>query len=358
MIHNYINFFSRYTISNIPVGVLNNLEALALDIFLYDLSVSNRDWSQWLAHVRSYHLSLSSPLHVQPISRPSTNPHSIIRKAIEEIIQAPAACTISSSVPQPVFLGLEERKREILEREQTMNDSVLEIDLDEDGPLREEYLPRRRISGAASLHGPRSRIGDPYLTTTALHSLAKNSQVDTTKELPPPAKWSPAGDEPILRERNRVNGHYVAVQAPPPHPILFPVAYQQPCDVGYKQNWNPAGSYLPIKQQSLFMFDLPPMQHAAQPTYNTYPYLSLLGSSHTRSQSHTFDHDLPQRQHTRSYSQYKLEYRCSDLRMTANELAPALENNRWMEPNLYPYAAPVLAPTGSLGFQPSTWLRA
>src|SRR5258705_5114179 len=95
----------------------------------------------------AHHISLMSPGRPQPISRPSSNPHTIVRRAIEEIIQTPVAPKSTAGVPQPVFLGFEERLRE---KEATMAVDVLEIDLDEDGPLREEYLPKRRASRITS----------------------------------------------------------------------------------------------------------------------------------------------------------------------------------------------------------------
>jgi hypothetical protein len=78
-------------------------------------------------------------------------------------------------VPEPVFYGIGDYKTGS-EGEQLQQDvDVLEIDLDEDGPLREEYLPKRRINSASS-----------------------RARSDSSRTLPPPAKWSPAADEPIM----------------------------------------------------------------------------------------------------------------------------------------------------------------
>ncbi|KAF7301497.1 hypothetical protein MIND_00715100 [Mycena indigotica] len=260
-----------HTISNVPIHTLNKLESLALEIFTYDLSVSSLDWSQWLAHLVSYHqIASSPPSHPQPISRPSTNPHAIVRKALDEIIQAPAAANFDPSSPQPVFMGVEERKRERMEREQARSIDLSEIDLDEDGPLREEYLPRRRISG----------------TEENAHWLERKVVVE--KELPPPARWSPAGDEPILRERNRGSGHYVAVQPPAMIPYsMAPAAYPE---LGYaNQNWPPVGAYLAIKPPPVlgYVFDAPPL-HVSHSSYTGYPLVAL---SHSRSHSLSYDPD-------------------------------------------------------------------
>ena len=83
------------------------------------------------------------------------------------------------SIRQPVFIGLKERKKEKLEKEQQVSSDVLEIDLDEDDPLCEEYLPRRRTSVRSSSHdyeGNQQMSECPVWTQMDNHSL------------PPPAK--------------------------------------------------------------------------------------------------------------------------------------------------------------------------
>lgn len=334
-----------HTISNVPIQALNRLESLTLDIFTYDLSISTRDWSQWLRHILSYHMSLSSPNHPQPISRPSANPHAIVRKAIDEIAQAPAAW-LTSSIPQPVFLGVEERKREKLEQEQAIE--ALEIDLDKDGPLREEYLPRRRSNGVGNvIHAPEHWEHEPF-------GRKQQNQYRSEimgKPLPPPAKWSPAGDEPILKERNRNSGQYVAVQPPP---LISFSLMQHSYDMGFDPNWNPSG-YMPIKSQPGYMYDAPPI-HINQTMY-PYALVPSIALPHSRSQSLSYDqHNLLSRNHLRSYSQSSFEYRCGDPRMTANELAPGLEaEHRWIESSHYPYPGPSF-PLPAVAPQ-TTWLR-
>ncbi|TFK43233.1 hypothetical protein BDQ12DRAFT_170059 [Crucibulum laeve] len=351
-----------HTISNVPIHVLNKLESLTLDIFSYDLSISSLQWSQWLGHVMSYHMSLTSPIHPQPISRPSANPHSIVRKSIEELIQAPTPVDSSiCDVPQPVFLGLEERKRERMEKEQATAEA-LDIDLDEDGPLREEYLPRRRISAATSLRASRSHEAAAVTQSNIENVQEWNKRVEIAKPLPPPAKWSPAGDEPILRERNRVSGQYLAVQAP----LVsnnYPMAYHQTHDAAYNQNWNPAGNHLPIKQQQQpYIYNVPAPVHVTQPAYNPYVGIGFAQQSyavpHNRSQSLSYDQDTLQqsRSHARSYSQAQFEYRCSNIRMTANELAPPQETNpHWVDAGQYPYRT-AFWPLSGMDYQ-AAWLR-
>ena len=276
----------------------------------------------------SYHTALSSPAYPQPISRPSSNPHSIMRRVIDEIIKVPSTCKGGSSMPQPVFIGLEDRLRERLEKENALD--ALEIDLDEDGPLREEYLPKRRASKLVSqniqpIHGS----GLPM--TQPLGAGKWNYQdVPAVKALPPPAKWSPAGDEPILRDRNRVSGQYVAVQAPV-HPMqLFPASYL-PHDVAYNnQNWNPAGRYMPVKAQPVYVHDVSSVFHMSQVAYNPFAPIPTLVIPHSRSQSLSYDQEAS-RNHMRSYSQSRFEYKNSDLRMMPNEHMPFKDaSSKWM----------------------------
>ncbi|PPQ92340.1 hypothetical protein CVT25_008690 [Psilocybe cyanescens] len=323
-----------HSISNIAVQTLNSLESLALDIFNYDLSISNQQWSQWLSHVLSYHLSLSSPSYPQPIGRPSSNPHSIVRRSIEEIIHVPTNVKSACNVPQPVFLGIEERLRERAEKEQALA-MDLEIDLDEDGPLREEYLPKRRASKLASQNAQtlNGQVAD---------------KLPPVKSLPPPAKWSPAGDEPILRDRNRSNGHYVAVQAPPLTTSTYPACQLR--DVAYNQNWNPVG-YMPVKQQTAgYAYDIPNVFGGG---YNPFAHV-FVQPPHSRSLSLSYDQDtLLPHNHMRSYSQSRFEYKCGDLQMAEN--APIHESeSRWRDAaGHYPYHGPAYIHIPAVGMQPA-----
>ncbi|KAJ7117325.1 hypothetical protein C8R43DRAFT_901899 [Mycena crocata] len=362
--HTFSNktWYVPHTISNVPIQTLNKLESLALDIFAYDLSVPSSDWSQWLSHLLSYHQLSSSPQHPQPISRPSTNPHAIVRKALDEIIQAPAACNFNSSSPQPVFIGLDERRRERMEKEQARSIDVLEIDLDEDGPLREEYLPKRRISTAGSTRSSFNSHDAPPAQVAADNAQNWQGHKVVEKSLPPPARWSPAADEPILRERNRASGQYVAVQ-PPLLPSMIPyqlaASYHPSHEMGYpNQNWPPGGTFVAVKPQALmgYIFDVPPL-HVSHPTYNAYPFVPPLALSHSRSQSLSYDQDNSHsRNRLRSCSQSRFEY-CRDVHMAPNELAPSNElDARWAAPVHYGYPAPAFGGQSSGPLQPA-WLR-
>ena len=344
-------FLTRHSISNVPIHTLNKLESLTLDIFSYDLSISSQQWSQWLAHVISYHLSLSSQIHPQPISRPSSNPHSIVRRTIEDIMKAPAACKCSSTIPQPVFIGLEERLREKIDQAECEKE-VLEIDLDEDGPLRQEYLPKRHSSNPTS-HNSQSRENIP-VTGIISNQKWNVCEIPQLKQLPPPAKWSPAGDEPIFRERNRVSGHYVAVQAPA---ASYAAASCQPRDVGYNQTWGIPVGYTSVKSQLNYMYDFPAMVPVNQSSYNPFGHIPSLAISHARSQSFSYDQDsFFSRNRVRSYSQSHFDYQGSELRMTTGDHRLADEaGSRWMETTYhYPYAGPAFIPVAAVGMQ-SAW---
>jgi hypothetical protein len=186
---------------------LNRLESSALAIFSHDLSISPQRWVTWLSHLSGYHSSLSSAAQ-QPIGRPSANPHLMIKKTLDDLlltpIESPRRDETGSVIlpPGPVFIGLEERRREHAAKEaatEKSNNEILDIDLDEDGPLREEYLPKRRVSN------PR----DSELARIPFKPIAIG------RTLPPPAKWSPEHDEPIMWSHSRPIRSYLAPQPPP-----------------------------------------------------------------------------------------------------------------------------------------------
>lgn len=325
-----------------PFHVLNRLESLALDIFSFDLSVPGREWSQWLAHLLSYHKSLSSPRHPQPISRPGSNPHAIIRKTIEEVIEVSASPLLSGNLPQPVFIGLEERRREKMEMEMQASE-VSDIDLDEDGPLREEYVPRRRSLRNAKTSEPSVSAQDSE------NNYRGCGTVDAIKHLPPPAKWSPAGDEPILR--NRTTGHYIAVQ--PPHVASHSVNYHPAPVASYNSSWNVA-VYGPMKTQLDYVQDCSYVQPVLQNTY-THPYLHTLPLPHSHSQSFSYNQDdyCQFHGHARSYSRSISEYCGSDLRVAVNEHVPFDPELHWS----HGYAYSTAPSFGPIPTSQTTWLR-
>lgn len=321
-------YFYRHSISNIPIQTLNTLESCALDIFAYDLSISNEQWSQWLAHVMAHHMSLTSPDRLQPISRPSSNPHTVVRRAIEEVMRASVILNLAEGTPQPVFLGLEKRLREKMENEAAMIMDVLEIDLDEDGPLKEEYLPKRRANKLA-LQDSRLQAVDPKCLAL----------------LPPPAKWSPAGDEPIHRDRSRSNS-YLPVQAPHPAPV-YPILGRP----AFNHHWA-AAPFIPAKELG---YEFPTFFSQVQPTYNQFGQNTSIPLPHLRSQSLTYDQDnLLSRIHLRSYSQAGFGYGFNDFRLSMSDHSISVPemDARWMN-TTFPYTGPVFVPIPTAGHQPA-----
>lgn len=183
-------------------------------------------WNQWLGHMLSYHLSLSPPSYAQPISRPSSNPQLIIQRVIEEIKGAPLMHPSS----QPVFISFEQRNRYSLSAEEACDEipsDAYDIDLDEDGPLREEYLPRRRMSKGNST----SQRPAPMVERSQ-REFREPKPSPNESTLPPPSKWSPGADEPIRRVGDRP-ALYMPVQ--PSIAPLYPNSVPAVC-------WAPAYS--------------------------------------------------------------------------------------------------------------------
>lgn len=180
--------------SGIPIHALNKLEILGLDLLSHDLSLPLQAWLQWLEHIQSYHRSLAP--YPEPIGPPKETPHTMIRHSIDELMAAGSPTHATSPVPAPVFLGLAERNKEGSVDAFVVQGQfdLYEVDLDKDGPLREEYFPKKKTNKE------------------------KNEKGRWLQDLPPPAGWSPAADPPIHRSRPV----YQAVQGPvpPPAPVL------------------------------------------------------------------------------------------------------------------------------------------
>ncbi|KAF8532287.1 hypothetical protein JB92DRAFT_3104088 [Gautieria morchelliformis] len=203
-----------HQVSGVSMRALNRLESLGLDLLSHDLSMLPRAWEQWLDHMQTYHHSLAP--YPEPIGPLKDTLHIIIRHMIEDLILAGSPPMTTGVLPDPVFLGLEECKKEC-EQERLAKEQVklLDLDLDEDRPLREQYLAKKPRM-ADRLKGDRKAIE---------HMM---------KGLPPPAEWSPATDPPIHRTRPT----YQAVQRPPPAPVLAHVNAHVPETVLHLQQAN------------------------------------------------------------------------------------------------------------------------
>lgn len=303
-----LTFRYRHTISNVPIRSLNKLESLALELFSHDLSIPTDEWCRWLTQLNVYHSSLSSPEFPQPISRPSTSPHNIVRKAIEDLLDASQRAETHEveGIAAPVFYDIAENKGHEVEQMQDVD--VLAFDLDEDGPLREEYLPKRRISSASN----------------------SRTRSDTSRALPPPAKWSPAADEPIVRGNMRAQAQYLAPQpishghaaatvAPPPAP------FHQALDMS-RRIW-PAGEqiarhpYVPVHAPVF----------PAQPVYTGYDYTyppPPAPHMHSRSQSLSYGHPAAPG-HYRSYSQVPYDQGSGELGYPSGTYVHAVAPPQW-----------------------------
>jgi hypothetical protein len=197
--------------------------------------------------------------------------------------------------PQPVFLGIEERRRERLDPTILESSSdTLEIDLDEDGPLREEYMPRRRVSRNGSFHDNGGNIsGNTIDVPFGLERIEWERASALQRPLPPPAKWSPAADEPLRRDLIRAPTNYMAVQPPPVPPLVMMPQYPSSGHgTAYPQGW---GTRAPA-------FHLPPHLMFGQPYDNSHVQaISVIDSRR---------HHLQDGRHYRSQSHTRVEYSC------------------------------------------------
>ena len=187
--------------------MINHLEFLALSLLSHDLSIPETQWVNWLSHLQAYHVASSQ--YPAPIRRPSiTDTTTLVRNLIDNLIGLKGKWGTDEYgvpiVPQPVFSELLVKDKE--SQEAAFSAEAFDIDLDEDGPLRQEYVPRRRSSQRNSYNR--------YISD-ATHSDPLVSR--TPPELPPPAAWSPNADPPIARDVGK-RSSYIAVR--PIEPVI------------------------------------------------------------------------------------------------------------------------------------------
>ncbi|THH23161.1 hypothetical protein EUX98_g8012 [Antrodiella citrinella] len=287
---------------------------IPLDLFAHNLTIRTVEWNNWLSHLMRYHVSLASPAYPQPIGRPSTSPHTIVRKSLETVVEASVLRDDDCAYipPTPVFVGVEDHQKEKGRYEQPCEEDidVLEIDLDEDGPLREEYMPKRRISSAGSSRRVQSQ----------------ERVLDTNRMLPPPAKWSPEADEPIARDQRRLHQQYAIAPAPQPvaqmqmQSLPPPPPFHQALELS-RRLWSVDEYALKRESTVRNVFDPLPQYNVAprQSGYTTsydYGYHVAVPQSHSRSQSFSYSQPvLGQTQgHMRSYSQTRYDTGYGDVR--------------------------------------------
>jgi hypothetical protein len=318
-----------HTICKLPVHSLNKLESLALDILSHDLTISPAAWLQWLEHMFSYHVSLSPPAYTQPISRPSSNPQSIVRKVIEEIMKAP----LTHPSSEPVFLSFEQRSKTKLNGAETCAEpshEAYDIDLDEDGPLREEYLPRRRVSNGSATSRRSSEMASRVEVTR--RELRESATTQNRNALPPPSKWSPAADEPIRRAGDR--------------PALYmPVQPPAVC-------WAPAVAYVPVKLPQDYCSA--PYSKLAAPS-NDYYYSQSVPPSQPRCDADAFSPP-------NSGCSYPIgfDYQCGHIRMSFDGTgypSQPMVNSNWPPAEAYGFPRVLFGPHPPINYQ-SSWVRA
>jgi hypothetical protein len=268
---------SRHSITEVPVESINRLELLALALLKHDLSITQSDWHDWLSRLRQYEVA-KSPFP-SPICRPSAVDHdSVVRIAIDDLLKLTHKGSLKIPTPIPCFCGLLGGSSRNPDGHQPAMD-VFEVDLDEDGPLRAEYIPRR-----VSVRGPRLKPSPPS------GFLSYNAGLDSPS-LPPPATWSPQADPPIQRvaanNRSQVHNHSRKSSFGDSVPLNKPT------------QWEPLTSQIPANGA----FD---QQARAEDNFSAFNEGYRPPVSHARSTSMMSAFNGPFMAHTRSYSTHAL----------------------------------------------------
>lgn len=237
MISYILTHLLRSEVSGISLDVLNKLEWLSLDLLSHELSLSPQVWGNWVHDLSRYHRSLAP--FPPPIGPPKETPHNIVRYLFDELLNAQSPPVAPGLLIEPVFLGIESRILEKDHERQGAGDfDPIDFDLDEDGPLREEYIPKRRSS--------------------ASFSLPETAKVD--RELPPPAQWSPgAADSPV---NVPLKASYQAVQRSP-HPFEGIMS-------SFQQFIQPSALYRSSLPESDVKQNNALSSHSFLPSYHTY----------------------------------------------------------------------------------------
>lgn len=135
------NCFSSATwseISAVPSADLAGLEFCALNMLEHSLWLSPGAYREWVQAIKRYHARLPAGLF---LTASGTDGHAIVSLQIDHVLSTLSA-QVSEPVPEPVFIRPGERLL-VPEEPAVEEDSDSDIDLDEDGPLRAEYIPRR-----------------------------------------------------------------------------------------------------------------------------------------------------------------------------------------------------------------------
>lgn len=123
---------SRHEVSGIPLRTLNRLEWLSLQLLSHDLYTSPLVWRQWLQFLDAYQWSR----HAQTDCSNDGIPDAVVRFLLDHLCH-----TDPSLSREPLFLGLANRISQKIQVAPLPPTSA-SFELDQDGPLREEYIPR------------------------------------------------------------------------------------------------------------------------------------------------------------------------------------------------------------------------
>lgn len=255
-----------------------------MSVLKHDLSIEPADWEQWLKHLHQYHLSRFP--YPTPIQRPSSfDPITTVRKVLEALIGARAPVNDRGEIytpPHPVFCPLPVViGKKAKPRRETVD--MFGFDLDEDGPLREEYALRRSCRPVLVKEGVQEGIWGSI-----------NPSHSTATHLPPPSEWSPQGDPPLSRGHGQqLLPSSVSDHSPTQLPFIesstqptWGMPYGPPCTQAIAKT---AGSELAY-QPSAITFSLAPIclpvSHARSTLVPAIPLHAVPG--HYRSYSHSY----------------------------------------------------------------------
>ena len=157
-----------------------------------------------LSHLSGYHSPLSSAVQ-QPICWSSANPHLVIKKVLEELLHTPteAPChdETSSAISPLGLVVLRNAEENTSQKKRPQSRAITKFY----APLREKYLPKRRVSKARNTE-PACILFKP---------------IAPGRLSPPPTKWSPEHSELVMWSCGRPVRSYLAPQPQPKRQYIF-----------------------------------------------------------------------------------------------------------------------------------------
>ncbi|KDQ16133.1 hypothetical protein BOTBODRAFT_268966 [Botryobasidium botryosum FD-172 SS1] len=193
----------RNDISGFTCASLRELEAAALACMEHNLVVSSEEWLAWLQHLRSLQVHVLSPGKAVGGEKENAGMHRRALDVLDGLIWQAGQGGMS------VGLGLPSHavQSPAVEADCSYDDQS-SLDLDADGPLRDDYKPNAKVAlgRSASLNGQTARTHHP-----------RQASLDgrVQRGLPTPAQWNPstaAFDSPQPPSRPRPQ--YEAIQRP------------------------------------------------------------------------------------------------------------------------------------------------